>query len=73
MHAQDVVDWQFYQANEGERMALYMTDIKILPTKMWTIFMAAALKIVEKKGASKPASTVKAPQHCQIVDADESE
>ena len=40
-----------------------MTDIEILPAKTWKTIMAAALKIVEeKKRASKPASTVKAPQ-----------
>ena len=63
-----------FTAAWAERTVLYMTDIEILPAKTWKKFMSAALKIAEeKKGASKPASTAKAPWHCQIVDADASE
>ena len=63
-----------FTAAWAERMALYMTDIEILPAKTWKKIMSAALKIIEeKKGASKPASTAKAPQRHQIVDVDESE
>ena len=58
----------------AERTALYSSDIKALPPKTWKKIVMAALKIIKKKGALKPAVTAtKASHRHQIIDADESE
>ena len=58
----------------GPRGLLYSSDIEALLPKTWKKIVTAALKIVKKKGAVKPAVTANKASHCcQIIDADESE
>ena len=58
----------------AEQTALYLSDIKTVPPKMWKKIMVAAVKIVEEKKVLMPAiQAAPASLHHQIVDADESD
>lgn len=63
-----------FTAAWSERTALYLSDIEAIPPKTWKKIIAAGMKLVERKGVSRPVVQVaKVPLRRQIVDADESD